>query len=249
MPMDAGDQPRDDSPRDPSVTPDGLGRLYGRRQGRPLRAGRRRLLDERLPDIGIAFDRARPPGHLDPASLFSFRPDAVWLEIGFGGGEHLATQARAHPTVGVIGVEPFINGMASLLKEMEGGGTANVRVLMDDARPLIAALAPASISRTFILFPDPWPKKRHWKRRIVNRAVLDELARIMTPGAELRLATDDSSYADWMLGALLSHPAFEWTARGPADWRIRPPDQPQTRYEAKALGDSPPLFLVARRRS
>jgi tRNA (guanine-N7-)-methyltransferase len=248
MSMAAGDPPsRDDAAR-ASGAPDGLGRLYGRRQGRPLRAGKRRLLAERLPDIGIALDHDRPAGHLDPATLFPFHPDAVWLEIGFGGGEHLAAQARAHPTIGMIGAEPFINGMASLLREI-GAESANVRVLMDDARPLLAALAPASIARAFILFPDPWPKKRHWKRRIVCRAVLDDLARIMTPGAELRLATDDPGYARWMLLALLAHPAFAWTAQGPADWRTRPVDQPQTRYEAKALGDGPPVFLIARRRS
>jgi tRNA (guanine-N7-)-methyltransferase len=242
----AADEPpsRDGAAR--AGAPDGLGRLYGRRQGRPLRAGKRRLLAERLPDIAIALDRDRPPGHLDPATLFPFRPDEVWLEIGFGGGEHLAAQARAHPTIGLIGAEPFINGMASLLKEIDGA--ANVRVLMDDARPLLTALAPASIGRVFILFPDPWPKKRHWKRRIVCRAVLDELARIMVPGAELRLATDDPGYARWMLLALLAHPAFVWTAQNPADWRVRPVDQPQTRYEAKALGDGPPVFLIARRR-
>ena len=248
--MTAGDRSqREDPPRDSGTAPDGLGRLYGRRQGRPLRAGRRRLLDERLPDIAIALDREAPPGSLDPRALFAFRPVEVWLEIGFGGGEHLAAQARAHPSVGLIGVEPFINGMASLLKEMDRGGDANIRVLMDDARPLLAALAPASIGRAFVLFPDPWPKRRHWKRRIVSRAVLDELARIMVPGAELRLATDDPGYGQWMLLALLAHPAFQWTAGGPADWRNRPVDQPQTRYEAKALGAGPPLFLIARRRA
>jgi tRNA (guanine-N7-)-methyltransferase len=249
MPMDPPEPgSRDCAPRDPDAAGDGLGRLYGRRQGRPLRAGRRRLLDELLPDLAVPLDRTRPPGYLDPASLFSPRPSEVWLEIGFGGGEHLTAQARAHPMIGFIGVEPFINGMASFLKETTSGGGDNVRVLMDDARPLLAALASATIGRAFVLFPDPWPKKRHWKRRIVCRPVLDELARILVPGAELRLATDDPGYGQWMLLALLSHPAFEWTARGPADWRVRPVDQPQTRYEAKALGAGPPIFLTARRR-
>lgn len=227
---------------------DGLRRLYGRRQGRPLKAGRRHLLEDLLPDLKIALDPAQAPGGLDPASLFSFSPSDVWLEIGFGGGEHLAAQARANPSVGFIGAEPFINGMASLLKDIAVNGAANIRVLMDDARPLLAALAPATIGRAFILFPDPWPKRRHWKRRIVARPVLDHLARVLKPGAELRLATDDPSYGQWMLLALLAHPAFEWAARGPDDWRVRPADQPKTRYEAKALGAGPPLFLVARRR-
>jgi tRNA (guanine-N7-)-methyltransferase len=226
---------------------DGLRRLYGRRQGRPLRAGRRHLIDELLPRLAIPLEGVGP-GSLDPRTLFP-NPRDVWLEIGFGGGEHLATQARANPGVGLIGVEPFINGAASLLKAIDAEAIANIRLLMDDARPLLEALAPGSIARAFVLFPDPWPKRRHWKRRIVCRPVLDQLARVLIPGAELRLATDDADYGHWMLLALLEHPAFEWTARGPSDWRIRPPDQPQTRYESKALAvGRKPLFLVARRR-
>jgi tRNA (guanine-N7-)-methyltransferase len=226
---------------------DGLRRLYGRRQGRPLRAGRRHLIDELLPRVAIPL-LGVAPGSLDPRALF---PDAreVWLEIGFGGGEHLAAQARANPGTGLIGVEPFINGAASLLKAIEAETLSNIRLLMDDARPLLEALVPGSIARAFILFPDPWPKRRHWKRRIVCRPVLDQLARVLMPGAELRLATDDPDYADWMLLALLSHPDFVWTAGGPSDWRIRPPDQPQTRYESKALAAGrKPVFLTARHR-
>ena len=167
------------------------GRLYGRRQGRPLRVGKRHLIDELLPKIAVRLAAEARPGSLDPTTLFADPPDDVWLEVGFGGGEHLAAQAGAHPTVGFIGAEPFINGVASLLKTIDRDGGANIRILMDDARPLLAALRPASIGRAFILFPDPWPKKRHWKRRIVCRAVLDELARVLRPGAELRLATDE----------------------------------------------------------
>ncbi|HTI85912.1 MAG TPA: tRNA (guanosine(46)-N7)-methyltransferase TrmB [Alphaproteobacteria bacterium] len=226
---------------------DGLRRLYGRRQGRPLRAGRRHLIDDLLPGLAIPLDNVATAS-LDPKALFA-APREVWLEIGFGGGEHLAAQARANPAIGVIGVEPFINGAASLLKAIDAEKLTNVRLLMDDARPLLEALAPRSIARAFILFPDPWPKRRHWKRRIVSRAVLDQLARVLVPGAELRLATDDPDYADWMLLAVLAHPDFIWTARGPSDWRVRPADQPQTRYESKALAAGrKPLFVVARRR-
>jgi tRNA (guanine-N7-)-methyltransferase len=228
------------------VPGDGLRRLYGRRQGRPLRVGRQHLLDELLPRLTIPLEGVAR-GSLDPASLFPSSRE-VWLEIGFGGGEHLAEQARTNPALGIIGVEPFINGAASLLKIIDAEKMANVRLLMDDARPLIEALAPASIGRAFVLFPDPWPKRRHWKRRIVCRPVLDQLARVLKVGAELRLATDDPDYGEWMLLAVLSHPAFAWTARGPSDWRLRPADQPQTRYESKALAAGrTPLFLAARR--
>jgi tRNA (guanine-N7-)-methyltransferase len=237
-------------PTDPdSARADGLARLYGRRQGRPLKAGRRRLLDGLLPTLAVDLAPGSPPGSLDPAVLFPASAD-VWLEIGFGGGEHLVDQAGRQPGIGFIGVEPFINGVAALLKEIEAHHLKNVRVLMGDARPLLDALAPASIGRAFILFPDPWPKKRHWKRRIVSRAVLDQLARVLKPGAELRLATDHAGYGQWMLLSLLAHPAFDWTARRAADWRNRPADQAQTRYEAKARSEGRnPLFLAIRRRT
>jgi tRNA (guanine-N7-)-methyltransferase len=235
------------APVDRAPRGDGLRRLYGRRQGRPLRAGRRHLIDDLLPRLAISLEGVAA-GALDPRRLFPAARE-VWLEIGFGGGEHLAEQARANPGIGIVGVEPFINGAASLLKAIDAEKLANVRLLMDDARPLLEALAPASVGRAFILFPDPWPKRRHWKRRIVCRPVLDQLARVLAPGAELRLATDDADYGAWMLLALLSHPDFVWAARSPSEWRVRPPDQPQTRYESKALAASRrPLFLTAQRR-
>lgn len=237
-------------PTDPEdVKGDGLRRLYGRRQGRPLRAGKRRLLADVLPERAVPFDPAAPPGSADAAHLFPSATD-VWLEIGFGGGEHLLDQAERHPTIGFIGIEPFINGVASFLKATAARPVDNVRILMDDARPLLRALAPASIGCAFILFPDPWPKKRHWKRRIVARPVLDELARVLKPTAELRLATDHQGYGQWMLLAVLAHPAFVWTARAAADWRTRPADQVETRYESKARAEGRnPLFLTARRRA
>jgi tRNA (guanine-N7-)-methyltransferase len=227
---------------------DGLGRLYGRRQGRPLRVGKRHLIDELLPTLSVNLTDDAAPASLDPRTLFASPPADIWLEIGFGGGEHIAAQAGSHPDHGLIGAEPFINGVASLLKHIDRGKLVNIRILMDDARLLLAALTPASIGRCFILFPDPWPKRRHWKRRIVCATVLDQLARIMKPGAELRLASDDPGYGQWMLATVLAHRDFEWTARGPADWQTRPSDQPQTRYEAKALAGDKPLFLTALRR-
>jgi tRNA (guanine-N7-)-methyltransferase len=185
---------------------------------------------------------------LDPASLFAPTPDAVWLEVGFGGGEHLAAQAAAHPAIGIIGCEPFINGVVSLLGHVVRDDLANVRIWPESAVTLLDALPDASIARAFVLFPDPWPKLRQHKRRFVARANLDRLARVLTDGAELRVASDHADYVRWMLFELVSHPEFEWLARGPRDWRERPEDWPPTRYEekARAAGLSP-TFLRFRR--
>jgi tRNA (guanine-N7-)-methyltransferase len=189
-------------------------------------------------------------GMLDPFLLFGGAVRAVWLEIGFGAGEHLAMQAEAHPDIGYIGCEVFENGVARLLGEIERRGLSNIRLYPDDARSLLAALAAPIIARVFILFPDPWPKARHHERRIVSRETLDELARIMRVGAELRLATDDPGYCSWMLERLTGHLAFEWLARRPCDWRERPADWPATRYEEKArAAGRAPFFFRARRRS
>lgn len=187
-------------------------------------------------------------GQLDPAALFP-QSREVWLEIGFGGGEHLAAQARAHPDIGLLGVEPFVNGVAKLLSVIEAEGLANIRVFTDDARLLLAALPDGCLGRIFVLFPDPWPKKRHHKRRIVNRATVAEFARLLRPGGELRLATDDPGYARWMLDACLAEPRLEWLARRAADWKERPADPPPTRYEQKALaaGRHPVWFRFRRR--
>ena len=226
---------------------------YARRLGRPLRPGARALLRDLLPKVELKLP---PPGAcLEPASLFAAPEPAaparpVWLEIGFGAGEHLAWQARHNPGVGLIGAEVFVRGVARLLSEIEAGGLENLRIYHGDARDLLAALPPASLARVFILFPDPWPKTRHHKRRIIVPETLDRLAAVMGEGAELRLATDDADYVAWMLERLVPHPAFEWLARGPADWRARPDDWPPTRYEAKALAqDRPPVYLRFRRRA
>ncbi len=219
--------------------------LYGRRRGRPLHRGQQALVDTLLPRLAVTLPAA---GVLDPSALFDPRPEEVWLEIGFGSGEHLAVQAAAHPAIGLIGCEVFENGIAKLLADVQRRALANVRILTDDARLLIAALPPASIGRVFILFPDPWPKQRHHKRRIVAEETLDALAAIMTDGAELRLATDDLDYLAWMLARVPVHPAFAWLADRPSDWRIRPADWPATRYEAKAIAAGrQPYFLRLRR--
>jgi tRNA (guanine-N7-)-methyltransferase len=220
--------------------------LHGRRHGRKLRPGQRRLLDTLLPQLRFALPRELP---LDPHRLFDRPVAAVWLEIGFGAGEHLAAQAARQPGHGLIGCEVFENGVVRLLAEVERLGLANLRLLIDDARPLLGALAEASLERVFILFPDPWPKRRHHKRRLVATATLDALAHAMRDGAELRLATDDMDYLRWMLERATAHAAFEWLARRPQDWRERPPDWPATRYEQKALAAGRrPAFLRFRRR-
>jgi tRNA (guanine-N7-)-methyltransferase len=223
-------------------------RFHGRRHGRRLRASQQRLLDTVLPGIAVGPDDA--PRCAAPASLFAAAVDDLWLEIGFGAGEHLAEQAARHPAVGFIGAEPFVNGVARLLAQIEARGLANIRILADDVRPFLADLPPACLGRVYILFPDPWPKARHRQRRIVNRTVLDRLARAMRPGAELRLATDDGGYLRWMLRELLAHPQFEWTARRAADWRERPADGAGTRYEDKnRSGGFGPVYLTFRRRT
>jgi tRNA (guanine-N7-)-methyltransferase len=221
--------------------------FYGRRRGRPLRAGQRERRTTLLPRLSVELPES---GGLDPSSLFDPATREVWLEIGFGGGEHLAEQAERHPDIGFIGCEVFENGIVKLLGEIDRRCLANIRIYPDDARPLLAALPPRSIGRVFILFPDPWPKARHHKRRLIARATLDHLAEIMTDGAELRLATDDPSYLAWMLEHAIAHGAFSWTARRPSDWRERPADWPPTRYEQKAKKASRvPAFLRFERRA
>lgn len=219
--------------------------FYGRRKGRALRRGRERLLEVLLPRIRVEL----PGGRIDPAALFDPPTPEVWLEIGFGGGEHLAEQARAHPGTGMIGCEPFVNGIARLLSEIERDGIKNIRIYPDDARDLIDALPDASIGRVFILFADPWPKKRHNRRRFIGPDNLSKLARIMKDGAELRLASDQMPLIRWTLFHTIAHPDFAWTARHAGDWRERPADWPETRYQTKALarGERCVFLTFARR--
>jgi tRNA (guanine-N7-)-methyltransferase len=206
-------------------------RSYGRRRGRAPSARQKALWEDLLPRVAVPSDPARLQRLGD---LFSQPVREVWLEIGFGGGEHLVWQAWEHPDIGFIGCEPFEGGVVKLLNAIELEGLANVRICPDDARPLLRLLRQASIGRVFILFPDPWPKKRHHKRRLVSAATLAELARILRPGAELRIATDVGAYASAILLEVFASRAFRWTATGPQDWRRRRADWPQTRYEAKA---------------
>ena len=182
------------------------------------------------------------PGSLDPVSLFD-RVDEVWLEIGFGGGEHVSGQARRHPQTGMLASEVFFEGIAKLLGQIENDALTNVRIWPEDARELIDALRSDSVDRAFILFPDPWPKVRHQKRRLIQPVFLDALARVMKPGGRVRFATDVRSYADEALQKFLTHPSFDWLAHTADDWRLAPADHIETRYQAKQLGDIAPVYF------
>lgn len=186
---------------------------------------------------------------LPEAGKLALPEGPVWLEIGFGRGEHLAAQARAHPDVHFIGAEPFLNGVAGLLQEIELHRIENIRIFDEDVRRLLPALPDRSLDRVFLLFPDPWPKVRHHKRRFVSQGNLDELARVLKPGGLLLFATDHADYAAWTLRHVLAHPQFEWTAEKAADWRDPPAGWVETRYQAKARAEGrAPTFLLFRRR-
>ena len=194
---------------EPSPTRRDAARFTGAASGKTLRAHQARPDRELLPR---ARDRRRATLAAG-APLFAFAPREIWLEIGFGGGEHLLAQAHAHPDVGFIGCEPFINGVAKALAGVERHGLANVRLRADDARALIAAAPDAALSRIFILYPDPWPKRRHNKRRVISSETVAELARVAKPGATVRFATDIDDYAGWTLARFLASPYFRWLAR------------------------------------
>ncbi len=202
--------------------------LYGRSRGKALRAGHQRLVAESLPRVEIE------PEAFDRTTLFPEEPEAFWLEIGFGAGEHLIGQAKANPHVGLIGCEPFLNGVAAALAGVEREGLANVRLRRGDAQALVEAAPDAFFSRVFLLYPDPWPKRRHNKRRIVSEAMIEALARVVAPGGEVRFATDIDDYAGWTLRRFLDSPRFRWAAATAVDWRTPWQEWRPTRYEAKA---------------
>jgi tRNA (guanine-N7-)-methyltransferase len=215
-------------------------RLYGRAAGKPLSKTQQARVETLLPRISIPDSE---PGKLEPRALFGGGAREVWLEIGFGGGEHLAGQAARRPDVGFLGAEPFLEGVAKMLALVEEGELSNVRVRRGDARDLVGQLAPRSIECVFILFPDPWPKTRHRKRRLIQPDFVAELGRVMKPGARLRFATDWADYANRALADVLHDGRFEWLAERADDWRKAPTDHVTTRYQEKRLGDCEPVFL------
>lgn len=215
-------------------------RLYGRRRGPALSARRKALIEGLLPqvelslDSSVATDRDSGSAAINADALFKGNMKDLWVEIGFGMGEHLAAQAVAHPTIGFIGCEPYVNGIAGLLSCIEERGLENIRIYCDNALNLMEALPAASVGRIFLLHPDPWPKKRHEGRRFVSPGNMDIVARVLRDNGEFRLQTDAPGYVRWAMRNLANCRDFQWLAEGPGDWRQRPGDWPQTRYEAKA---------------
>lgn len=213
-------------------------RFYGRRSGRPLRKTQKELLASLYPECQILLE------DFQPATLFKDATKEIWLEIGFGGGEHLAENAQNNPDVNFIGCEPFINGTAKLLQHIHEKGLKNIRIFGDDCRKLIKLMPENYVHKVFLMFPDPWPKTRHEERRFVNDTNLAELSRILINGGEFRTASDDLSLIDWTIEKMNLHPNFEWANPSPKDWNSRPENWPSTRYEQKALkaGRKPAYF-------
>lgn len=223
-------------------------RIYGRRQGPALSAARQARLDAMLPKLAIATPGAAP---VSPGEYFLSPSRDYWLEIGFGKGEHLAALAKTHPDIGMIGCEPFLNGVSGLVDLVDSEGLENIRIFTDDARLLMDSLPDGSIGRAFVLFPDPWPKARHHKRRMICPGNIVVLSRIMRDGAELRIATDHMEYCRWIMAHMLENRDFIWISNQPDDWRTRPDDWPGSRYEIKSLAEgrkSSYLRFVRRRR-
>ena len=215
--------------------------FYGRRKGRRLRPTMQGLMAEQLP--GLRYDPARPV-----TAQFEGPVEDTFLEIGFGGGENLAAMAAARPEAGFIGAEPFVNGVASLLRHIQAAGLTNIRIWDDDVRLIFASLPDASLAGAYVMFPDPWPKKRHAGRRILQDDVMDSLARLIRPGGSLVMASDDPTAKSWLLQAAMRHPAFDWTARCATDWQVRPAHLPATRYMKKAENEArrPAWFIFTR---
>jgi len=220
------------------------GAFYGRRQGKRLRPKQAAGISGTLPNLQIDCS-----GPVRPDALFASDKTAYWLEIGFGGGEHLINNASLHPDIGHLGCEPFINGMAKLVLLIEKEGIDAIRLHNDDAVQLLDQLPDASLYRIYLLYPDPWPKRRHNKRRFVSDENLSRMARVLKPGGEFRFASDIDHYVGWTLARILRSPDFVWTAEQPDDWRLPWENWPSTRYEAKAIREGrKSSYLIAKRR-
>lgn len=229
---------------DPSKTAERAAGLFGRRKGKKLRDRQAERLRADLPEIAV--DASRPIA--DAAALFREKPAALWLEIGFGSGEHLAAEASRHPECGFIGCEAFVNGVAAALRLIEENALGNIRLYQGDARVVIDALPDQALDGVYLLYPDPWPKRRQRKRRFLSDELLARLARIMRPGAELRFATDIDDNGGWTLARVLRSTDFVWSAKTAADWKNPWQGWSGTRYETKAQREGrTAIYLTFRR--
>lgn len=212
---------------------------FGRRKGRRLRTQQQHLLDNLLPQLSVKLD----DGATDPATLFSHTPEQIILEIGFGSGEHLADIAQAEPENGIIGAETYLNGVAACLQHIEENNIQNIRLFADDARLLMSGLKDASLDIVYILHPDPWPKTKHFKRRIIQQSLLEEVERLLKKGGQLRIATDHKAYAGWMLMQLAQRKNLKPTTHSMEDFYEPFQDYSKTRYAKKALAGVP-MYLT-----
>ena len=231
MSVATGDGAKRDAPSDDGVAAQPRGALFGRRKGHRLRAHQADLIEHLLPRLSLDIAGPSTP---DLADLFDPRADEIRLEIGFGGGEHLIAEACAFAKVGFIGCEPYVNGIAKILTQIEAHNIGNVRLFAGDATELLAWLPPHSLSRIDLIHPDPWPKRRHWKRRFVRDATVSAMARVLKPDGEFRFVSDIDDYCAWTLAHLARSPDFVWTAERADDWRLPWADYTMTRYGRKA---------------
>ena len=221
------------------------GSFFGRRKGHKLRTHHADLIATLLPQLALDISGDGPA---DMRALFAQPVDAVRVEIGFGGGEHLIAEALAHPQIGFIGCEPYVNGMAKILAQIEAHGLTNIRLVAGDAAELLAWAPPQSLLRVDLIHPDPWPKRRHWKRRFVQDATLAALARVIVPSGTFRFVCDIEDYVAWTLAHAARAPDFVWTAERADDWRKPWPDYTMTRYGRKAEREGrKAAYLVFRR--
>jgi tRNA (guanine-N7-)-methyltransferase len=227
-PNDSGDR---DAPPDDGAAAHAHGSFFGRRKGHKLRIHQADLIENLLPQLSLDISTPAPDNLTE---LFESKPGDVRLEIGFGGGEHLIAEAQAFPDIGFIGCEPYVNGMAKILTQIEAHGIGNIRLYAGDAAELLAWAPPRSMARIDLIHPDPWPKRRHWKRRFVQDATVAAMARIIKSDGEFRFVSDIDDYCAWTLAHLLRSPDFFWTAERAAHWREPWPDYTMTRYGRKA---------------
>jgi tRNA (guanine-N7-)-methyltransferase len=231
---------------DDNDKPDGRRGFFGRRKGHRLRPHQAGLVETLLPRLALDLGTAAPA---DLAGLFPMPVDEIRLEIGFGGGEYLAAQAEAHPRIGFIGCEPFVNGMAKALALIEARDLANIRLHLGDAVMVLDWLPTNSLAGVDLVYPDPWPKRRHWKRRFVQERTIADMVRILRRGGEFRFVSDIPDYAAWTLARMLRSPDFAWEAERADDWRRPWPGFVGTRYQAKAAREGrAPCYLVFRRK-